>query len=169
MSEPDALPQSLQLGLLLETVQAQQRLAEATLAQLGERVHSLDAEVRTEVARAARDALAGLNFEIEGAVAVLSKVRRAAELRWLAHSAAAALLSITVAVAAVRVLVPSRAQINVLRARRAEFAADVMRLRRYGGEVDLRRCGTQGRLCVRVWRSRPAYGAHGDFLLVKSP
>ena len=84
-------------------------------------------------------------------------------------SAAAALTSAAVSVLAVRLLVPNAAQIDALRVRRALFAADVRRLREYGGSVELRRCGARGRLCVRVQRTGPVFGAHGDFLLVKAP
>lgn len=169
MSEVRALPEPLQLGLLLETVQSQQRLAQETLAQLREQLQSLERGVRAEVACAAREAFLEMSLETDALRTQLRGLRRAAGLRALASSAAAALAGAAVVVFAVRLWVPTPAQIDALRTRRALFSADIKRLREYGGSIELRRCGARGLLCVRVQRSGPVYGAHGDFLLVKAP
>jgi hypothetical protein len=169
MNETHPVPQPLEVGLLLETVQSQQRLAEETLARLGEQLRSLETEVGAQVAYAAREAFLQLGAEADAVRTQLLGLRRAVGMRAALRSAAAALASAAMTVLAVRLLVPSAAQIDALRARRALFAADVRRLREYGGSVELRRCGAQGRLCVRVQRAGPVFGAHGDFLLVKAP
>jgi hypothetical protein len=169
MSEMRSIPEPLEVGLLLETVQSQQRLAGETLARLGEQLQLLQHEVRTEVAHAAREAFLELSAETEEARAQLRGLRRAVAMRAAFWSAAAALASAATAVLAVHLLVPTAAQIEALRVRRALFAADVRRLREYGGSVELRRCGARGRLCVRVQRAGPVFGAHGNFLLVKAP
>ena len=169
MSETRAVPEPLEVGLLLETVQSQQRLAGETLAQLGEHLQSLERAVRADVAQAAREAFLEMSAEADALSTQLLGLRRAIGMRAALWSAAAALASAAVTVLAVRLLVPSVAQIDALRVRRALFAADVRRLREYGGSVELRRCGARGRLCVRVQRTGPVFGAHGDFLLVKAP
>ena len=169
MSEARAMSEPLEVGLLLETVQSQQRLAGETLAQLGEQLQSLERGVRADVAQAAREAFLELSAEADAVSTQLLGLRRAIGMRAALWSAAAALASAAVTVLAVRLLVPSAAQIDALRARRALFAADIRRLREYGGSVELRRCGAHGRLCVRVQRTGPVFGAHGDFLLVKAP
>ena len=169
MSETRAALEPLEVGLLLETVQSQQRLAGETLAQLGEQLQSLERGVRADVAHAAREAFLELSAEADAVSTQLLGLRRAIGMRAALWSAAAALASAAVTVLAVRLLVPSVAQIDALRVRRALFAADVRRLREYGGSVELRRCGARGRLCVRVQRTGPVFGAHGDFLLVKAP
>jgi hypothetical protein len=64
-------------------------------------------------------------------------------------------------------LLPTRADLQALAARRTELAADVARLTHQGGKVELRRCGAAQRLCVHVDRSAPAYGEGGEFLVVK--
>ncbi len=169
MSEARMMSDPLEVGLLLETVQSQQRLAAETLAQLGGQLQSLERGVRAEVAQAAREAFLELSAEAGEAGAQLLGLRRAVGMRAAFWSVAAALASAAAAVLAVHLLVPTAAQIDALRVRRALFAADVRRLRRYGGSVELRRCGARGRLCVRVQRTGPVFGAHGNFLLVKAP
>lgn len=64
-------------------------------------------------------------------------------------------------------LLPTRAEIEGLAARRDELSANIARLARQGGNVEFRRCGAEQRLCVRIERGAPAYGATGDFLVVK--
>lgn len=169
MAEGEPLSETLRVGLLLETAQTQQRLAEEALEGLGAHVQMLDALVRTEVGRAAAESFAGLSAQVEQSAAALRRLRRATDVRLVAWSAAATVASAAIALAGVRALLPSTRQVAALRARRARFAADIRRLREYGGSVDLRRCGSRGRLCVRVYRDGPAYGPRGEFLLVKAP
>jgi len=64
-------------------------------------------------------------------------------------------------------LLPTSAEIQALGAKRDELTANIARLARQGANLELRHCGTTQRLCVRVERSAPAYGAAGDFLVVK--
>ena len=169
MGESEPLNETLRVGLLLETVQAQQRLAAEALEGLREHTQALEALVRAEVGRSAAESFDGLSAETTEAAAALRRLRRAADGRLLAWSAAATVLSAAMTLGAMHMLLPSRRQIDALRARRARFAADIRRLREYGGSVELRRCGSAGKLCVRVDRTGPAYGPHGEFLLVKAP
>lgn len=169
MAEAEPLNETLRVGLLLEAAQAQQRLAAEALEGLRGHTQALEALVRAEVGRSAAEAFDGLSAETAEAAAALRRLRRAADARLLAWSVAATVLSAAMTLAAMHMLLPSRRQIEALRARRARFAADIRRLREYGGSVELRRCGSAGRLCVRVDRTGPAYGAHGEFLLVKAP
>ena len=169
MSEVEPLSETLRVGLLFEAAQAQQRLGAEAIEALREHLRTLDALVRAEVSSAAREYLEGLSAEAQQTAAALRRARRAAQVRPILWSIAACVLSAAIALAVVRALLPSTGQIAALRSRRALFSADIKRLREYGGAVDLRRCGQRGRLCVRVDRSGPAYGAHGNFLLVKAP
>ena len=75
-------------------------------------------------------------------------------------------MTTALAVAVAWWVLPSRAELAVLRARRDEYAAAVAALERAGGRVDLRRCGDQQRLCVRVDRRAPVYGESGEFLII---
>lgn len=169
MGEAEPLSETLRVGLLLEAAQTHQRLAQETLEGLHEHARSFDGRLREQINRALGEAFDDLSVQAQQTTAALQRLRRAADARLIAWSAAAMILSAAVTLAAVRMLLPSREQVAALRARRALFAADVRHLREYGGSVDLRRCGRRGRLCVRVDRSGPAYGAHGDFLLVRAP
>ena len=64
-------------------------------------------------------------------------------------------------------LLPSRAEIAALAARRDALEAAVARLRAEGGAIEWRRCGGARRLCVRVDRKARAFGEGGDHLVVK--
>ena len=169
MDEPAPMGDALKAGLLMEAAQAQQRLGEEALARLSEHLRGLDALVRDEVARAVTESLGALQAETEQAAGALRRLRRSADLRLTLYSLAVTAASLAITLAAVRAFVPSRQQIEALRARRAAFEADIKHLREFGGAVDLRRCGKRGRLCVRVRRGGPAYGPGGQFLPVEPP
>jgi hypothetical protein len=64
-------------------------------------------------------------------------------------------------------LLPSRAELQALRATRDELAGNIARLSERGAQAQLRRCGSERRLCVRIDRSAPAYGESGEYLVVK--
>lgn len=168
---PDAEPlsETLRVGLLLETAQTQQRVGEEVFERLRDHLGSLDALVRCAVGRAACESLETVRGEVEQAEAALRRLRQAATVRALTWSTVAMVLNAAIGLVILHLLLPSSAQINQLRARRALYASDVRRLRQFGGAVELRRCGTTGRLCVRVQRDGPRYGRHGDYLLVKGP
>lgn len=169
VADAEPLSETLRVGLLLETAQAQQRVGEEVFERLRDHLRALDGLVRAEVARAACESLEALSSEAEQAEAALRRLRQETAVRVLTWSLAAMALSAAITLVIVHRLLPSSEQVSVLRARRALYASDIRRLRQFGGTVDLRRCGTTGRLCVRVYPSGPRYGRHGDYLLVKAP
>lgn len=169
MNEFQPRGETLKLGLLMETAQAHQRLSADVLAQLNEHVRTLGEMVRVQVTRAVVESLDGLREETNQTTRALRRLRRATDVRSVLCSGAAMMASAAIAVAVVHLEVPSARQIAALRTRRALLAEDVKRLHQYGAAVDVRRCGPNGKLCVRVRRHGPAYGPHGDFLLVKAP
>ncbi len=159
--------QTLQVGLLMEAAQAQQRLAEDALRQLQAHLRNLDTVVRDEIQHTLSESLSGLAAETEQAAKALGRLRQAADLRVVASTVAVTLISAGVAVGAMRWMLPSRGQLEALQARRTALMADIARLKAAGAGIDLRRCGSSRRLCVRVERRGPAYGARGDYLLVE--
>jgi hypothetical protein len=64
-------------------------------------------------------------------------------------------------------VLPTRADVARLRATRDELAANLVRLTQQGGRAQLRHCGTEQRLCVRIDRAAPAYGEGAEYLVVK--
>ena len=64
-------------------------------------------------------------------------------------------------------ILPTRAEVAALSARRDALEADIARLRAQGGLMEVRRCGASQRLCVRVDRKAGVFGEAGDFLIVK--
>lgn len=158
---------TLKFGLLMESAQTHQRMAESHLEQLRAHTQDLDGVVREEIRRTLIEELAELTAESRRAAQALGAMKRAANMRGLLWSAGAALLSTVIPAAVAHWLLPSAADIDALRARRDELQANVARLEQRGGAIEWRRCGEEARLCVRIDRSAPSYGEKADYYIVK--
>lgn len=157
----------MKLGLLMEAAQAQQRLSQESLDRLAVHTRSLDSVVRDEVRRTVAEALGNVATESRRATESLQRVRRAANLRTLLWTISIAMICSGVAMGEAWWMLPSQSQIAAMRAQRDSLEANIARLRRGGGRLDVRACGARARLCVRVDRSAPAYGPGADYLVVK--
>jgi hypothetical protein len=158
---------TVKFGLLMESAQAHQKLAETHLDKLRAHTQDLDGVVRDEIRRTLVEELQTLTAESRGAAEVLRRIRRSSGLRVAVSSIAVAILCTGIPVAIARWLLPSESDIAGLRARRDELTASIAALERRGGRIELRRCGETARLCVRVDRSAPAYGEKADYYIVK--
>ena len=158
---------TVKLGLLLEAAEAHERLAAGALERLREHAAGLDAIVREEIRSTLVDELQELFADGRRAAGALRAIGRAASLRIAAFSLAVAAASTAIPLAITWWTLPSHADLAALRLTREQLAANIARLAEHGGRVELRRCGANERLCVRVDRSAPAYGVTADFLVVK--
>ena len=158
---------TMKFGLLMESAQAHQKLAETHLERLRAHTQDLDGVVREEIRRTLIEELREVTAESNRAVHALRGMKRAAGMRGLILSAAAAALSTAVPIAIARWVLPTPEQVDALRARRDQLAASVSRLEQQGGRIEWRRCGESARLCVHVDRTAPAYGDKGDYFVVK--
>jgi hypothetical protein len=154
-------------GLLMESAQAHQKLAETHLDKLRAHTLNLDGVVRDEIRRTLVEELQMLTAESRRAAEVLGRIRRSIGLRVAVSSIAVAILCTGIPVAITRWLLPSESDIARLRVRRDELTASIAALERRGGHIELRRCGETARLCVHVDRSAPAYGEKADYYIVK--
>jgi hypothetical protein len=159
--------QSTQLGFLMEAAASHQNIAENVLRQLAAHTQDLEAVVRGEIRRALAEELQALSSETHSAIEALRTVRRSITARVGAWNLGIVMLSTLVSFGAGWLMLPSRAEIAGLRARRDELSGVVAQLDRQGGRIDLRRCGQSQRLCVRVDRKAPAYGETSDYFVVK--
>jgi hypothetical protein len=157
----------MDVALLMEAAQAQQRLSQESLDLLAAHTRDLDAMVRDEVRRAAFEALADVAAESRRATEALQRMRRAVHVRTLLWTVSIATICSGVAMGEAWWILPSQSEIATLGARRDALAANVARLEQRGGMADVRRCGARARLCVRVDRNAPAYGRAADYLVVK--
>lgn len=157
----------MKLGLLLESAQAQQALAESLLETLKAHLSELPHLAREEIRATLVEELHALGEDSRQAAETLRQLRHVANLRVVLWSVGMAALSCAVPLAAAWWLLPSPREIESLRARREALAAAVAALAQQGGRVELRRCGAAQRLCVRVDRNAPAFGAAGEYLIVK--
>ncbi len=155
-----------QAGLLVEAAQRQQQQTQMAVERLEAMTQGLDQIVRQEIRNAFAEEFQMLGAASQRAAEALRSVRRVASMRIALWAVAVTAACSAVPVAVAWVALPSRADLAQVRRDRDELAAGVTRLREEGGGVDLRRCGAEGRLCVRVERSGPAFGAHADYLIV---
>jgi uncharacterized protein involved in exopolysaccharide biosynthesis len=159
--------QTMSLGLLMEAAQAQKSSAEAILEKLNDHVRGLDAVVRDEIRRTLVHELELLGTDSRRAAEALRALIRAANLRTLAWSIAVTVLAAAIPLIAVKCLLPSRDEVAALQAKRDALASNIAKLQQRGGLVDMRRCGDEARLCIRIDRKAPAYGESADYLVVK--
>jgi hypothetical protein len=157
---------TLKVGLLMESAQAHQKLAEGQLESLRAHTQDLDSVVRDEIRRTLVEELQMLTTEAARAGRVLSKIQGGGA-RAAAWSVLAAVLCTVVPIGIARWALPSAAEISVLRARRDELSANLSKLEQQGARIDWRRCGEAKRLCVRVDRKAAAYGEKGDYFVIE--
>jgi hypothetical protein len=158
---------TMNVGLLMESAQVHQKLAEGQLEKLRAHTADLDVVVRDEIRRTLVDELQLLTAETTRAARALQKLRGGAAWRAMVLSLCGALVCSMVPIALARWTLPSPADIAALRARREELAASVVRLEQQGGRIDWRRCGEAHRLCVRVDRKAPSYGEKADYFVIE--
>ena len=160
-------PLTLRAGLLMESVQAHQKLAEVHLDRLTKHTQDLDSVVRDEIRRTLIDELQALTAENQRAVQSLVAIRRAASARGVALQVGVAALCVLIPSALLHWALPSPVELASLRAQRNALTQNLASLERRGGRVEWRHCGEQARLCARVERSAPAYGEKADLYVLK--
>jgi hypothetical protein len=169
MSESGHVPDTdtMKLGLLMESIQVQQKLAEASLERLRAHTQDLDGVVRDEIRRTLVDEHQALTAESDRAVRALRDMTRLANTRHLAWNVGAAILCTAVPSTIAHYALPSQADIAAMRTQRDVLAQNVAHLERRGGRVEWRSCGDSARLCVRIDRGSPVYGENADYYIVK--
>jgi hypothetical protein len=158
---------TMRVGLLMESAQAHQKLAEGQLERLRIHTQDLDGVVRDEIRRTLVEELRALTAEAARATRALENVRGAAWRRGAILSLAAASLCTLGPIAIARWALPSAAEIETLRLRRDELSANLAKLEQEGGRIDWRRCGEGRRLCVRVDRKAPTFGDKADYFVIQ--
>ncbi|HEV2270593.1 MAG TPA: hypothetical protein VGR92_14145 [Steroidobacteraceae bacterium] len=167
MNERAMEDDAMRVGLLMEAAQAQQRLGQESLERLAAHTRDLDLIVRDEIRRTLAEGLGNVASESRRATESLQRMRRAANARTLLWTVSIAMICSAVAMGEAWWMVPSQSELAALRARRDALAATVAHLQRLGAMLDVKTCGPQARLCVRVDRNAPAYGPGADYLVAK--
>jgi hypothetical protein len=156
---------TLKFGLLMESAQAHQKLAENHLERLRMHTQDLDAVVRDEIRRTLIEELQMLTAESRRATEALQRIRHRATLRGALWTIVMAILCTGIPITIMRWALPSGSEFAALRARHDELAASVATLERQGGRIAWRRCGETARLCVRVDVAAPTYGEKADYYI----
>ncbi len=168
MSDSAALDDAtMKFGLLMESAQAHQRLAETQLEKLRAHTQDLDSVVRDEIRRTLIEELQMLTAETARATRALQRVRHGATLRGALWSLVIVGICALIPIGVARWVLPSAAEVSALRARRDELSVSVARLEQQGGRIDWRHCGDARRLCIKVDRAAPAYGEKADYRVVE--
>jgi hypothetical protein len=158
---------TLQAGLLMESAQAHQKLAESQLEKLRMHTQDLDGVVRDEIRRTLVQELSMLTVETTRATHALEKIRRGAARRMAMWSLGLAALCTLAPLAAARWALPSPGEIAALRVQRDELSAAIAILKAQGADIDWRHCGEAKRLCVRIDRRAPIYGGNADYFVIQ--
>jgi hypothetical protein len=158
---------SVKLGLLMETAQTHQKLAEAAIQKLSEHTQALEFVARDQIQRALVDALKTVHVEAQRAVEALQKIKGAANVRVTLWTLGLTVISAAIALLIAWWVLPTPAEIARLRTERDELASNIAVLNQRGARADLRRCGA-GRVCVRVDLSAPRYGESSDYMVIKA-
>jgi len=169
MPDPARAPDedTVKLGLLMESAHAQQRLAESHLEHWRAAMQELDAVVRAEIRRTLIEELKGLTAESDQAALALRRLKRSAGAHGLLWSGAWTAIVLVLAPLILSRLLPSAAEVAMLRAERERLREEIARFERLGADVQWQRCGAEHRLCVRIDRRAPAYGEHADYYVLE--
>jgi hypothetical protein len=158
---------TMKLGLLMESIQVQQKLAEASWEELRAHTQDLDGVVRDEIRRTLIDELQAVTSESDRATRALRDMTRAANTRCLTWNVGAVILCTAIPSAIAHYALPSRADIAAMRAQRDSLAQNLAHLESRGGKIEWRSCGESARLCVRIDRGSPVYGENADYYILK--
>jgi hypothetical protein len=154
---------TMTVGLLLESAQTQQRLAEQALESLRVHTQSLDGVARDEVRRVLTEELQPLDAEIARLTRSAARAARNYSLRAVIFGLATTALCALVPIAVARWVLPSSAQVTELKAQRDVLTQQLKVLKEQGARMELRRCGTEARLCVHIDERAPRFGEHANF------
>lgn len=157
----------MKFGLLMESAQAHQKLAENQLERLRVHTRDLDGVVRDEIRRTLVEELKSLTAETTRATQALRKIKRVGAMRSAFWSLVLASVCALIPVAVARWILPSPVELAALRLKRDDMAASLQRLQQQGGRIQWRRCGEAERLCIRIDRKTPAYGEKADYFVVE--
>lgn len=158
---------TMKFGLLMESAQAHQKIAETHLARLQAHTDDLDEVVRDEIRRTLVEELKELTVESTRAAQALRRMQRTANVRGLFWAAVLATLATAIPGAFMHWMLPTSGEIDSLRARRDRLLINVQKLEQQGGRAEFRQCGDAARLCVRIDKVSPVYGEKGDFMVMK--
>jgi hypothetical protein len=158
---------TMQVGLLMESAQTHQKLAETQLEKLRMHTQDLDGVVRDEIRRTLIQELSMLTAETARATRALEKIRRSAARRGALWSIGAAAVCALAPLAVAHWALPSASEIASLRAQQDQLSLSIAKLKAQGGGIDWRRCGEAKRLCVRVDRKAPAFGEKADYYVIQ--
>ena len=159
--------EAVNIGLLMEAAHTQQKTAANCLKQLRQHAEALSEVVRVELRDTLATQLRELEHESERAVGGLRALQRAINARSALWSAGIVIATWLAGLTLAWWVMPTPRELHSLKTQRDALEIAVKQLRDAGGRMDLRRCGSEARLCVRIDRRAPSFGADADYRVVK--
>ena len=159
--------EAVNIGLLMEAAHTQQKTAANCLKQLRQHAEGLSEVVRVELRDTLATQLRELEHESERAVGGLRALQRAINARSALWSAGIVVATWLAGLTLAWWVMPTPRELHSLKTQRDALEIAVRQLRDAGGRMDLRRCGSEARLCVRIDRRAPSFGADADYRVVK--
>jgi hypothetical protein len=150
------------IAALMDKADEDQERASQVITQLEAVSERLQQEVREAAATGMQEALQGLHGGIERARNVVVDLQRFSLWRAAWQHVIVSVVTIAIALLAVRWYVPQPDEMKALRAERDQLQASIEDLTERGGHIQLSSCGNPGnkkRLCVLV---DPAAGKFGN-------
>lgn len=144
-----------------------QQLAEQSLLQLQSHTAGLDEVVRDEIRRSFIAECGALVEEAHLAAEALAHLQRRARRHFGLFGVLTVLLSMGAVLLLAGGWLPSRSETARLRSEQAKLGSAIAQLSQLGGKAELRRCGREARLCVRVDLAAPRYGTAGDYYVLE--
>jgi hypothetical protein len=127
----------------------------------------LDGVVREEIRRTLVDELKSLTAETDRAAQALRGMKSAVDRRRVLWNVGLTVLCTAMPLAITHTMLPNRGEIESLRLQRDALTQNIHELERRGAKLDLRTCGEPPRLCVRIDRKGPVFGAEADYYVAK--
>src|SRR5450755_1647251 len=116
---------TMKFGLLMESAQAHQKLAETHLEKLRAHTQDLDGLVRDEIRRTLVDELKTLTAESDRDALALREMKRAANMRGVMWNIGIAILCTAIPTAIARFVLPSQSDIAAMRVQRDSLAQNI--------------------------------------------
>lgn len=154
-------PEERKIAALIAAFDQEHARAERAITALSRLGEQLQGEVREAASAAVEAALRSLREEIANAQRALQELQRHSLWRATWQHLMVAFTAIAMTLLAVWWYVPTVAEMNQLRAERAQLQASIEELNTRGARIQLKECGSRGqrkRLCVLVDAAAGRFG-----------
>lgn len=157
----------LKIAALIDALDQEHERVQKATATLNATSSGLQRAVAQAAHLSMKEALEGLQGELERAQRVVIELQRLSLWRAAWQHAMVALVAIVVTLVAVSWYVPSVSDMQALRTEKAQLEVSIADLEQRGAKLKISHCGPERRLCVAVDDYAGIYGKAGDYRIAK--